>query len=60
MLAGEELPGKCMLKQHLHMEVLRQGTVTLSSCASGDFICIDKSEIKFGKPIHITGRKILL
>ena len=60
MLAGEEQPGKRMFKQHLDMEVLHQGTVTLSSCASGDFICIDKSEIKFGKPIHITGGRILL
>lgn len=60
VLTGEEQPGRCMLKQHLHMEVLHQGTVTLSLCASGDFICIDKSEIKFGKPSHITGRRISL
>lgn len=57
---GEEQPGGRVLKQHLHMGLLHQGTVTLSSCARGDFICIDKSEIKFGKPIHITGRRISL
>lgn len=60
VLTGEEQPGKCILKYHLHIEVLYQGTVTLSSRASGAFIYIDKSEIKFRKSIHITGRRILL
>lgn len=55
-----EQHGRCMLKQHLHMDVLHQCTVTLSSCASGDLICRDKSEIKFGKPIHVTDGRVSL
>lgn len=44
---GEEKPGKCILKEYLHMEVLNPGTAT--SGARGDFRSVDKSEKKFGK-----------